>query len=125
MDPCGERPSLLSPSRLAYLGDTVWELYVREYLVRRNVRRPSEAALSYVTAKAQCRAAGMIRPLLTEEEEDIFRRGRNVSHSNIPRSATLAEYRIATAVECLFGWLYLCGRNERLRVLFDAAFSLE
>ena len=114
-----------SPSRLAYLGDTVYELCVRERLVRLNVRRPSLDALRYVTAKEQCRAARIIRPLLTGEEDDIFRRGTNVGHANIPKSATLAEYRTATGLECLFGWLRLEGREDRIRALFDAAFPPE
>ncbi len=118
-------PSQLSPSRLAYLGDTVYELCVRERLVRQNARRPSIDALEYVTAKIQCRAAAVIRPLLSEEEEDIFRRGVNMGHANIPKSATLAEYRAATGLECLFGWLRLMGRDDRILALFDTAFPEE
>ena len=91
-------PSQLSPSRLAYLGDTVYELCVRERLVRLNARRPSIDALEFVTA---------------------------MGHANIPKSATLAEYRAATGLECLFGWLRLMGRDDRILALFDAAFPEE
>ena len=118
-------PTQLSPARLAYLGDTVWELWVREMLVKRNARSPSVEALDYVTAKAQARAAARILPLLTEEEADLYRRGRNVGHSNLPKSATLAEYCAATGLECLFGWLWLAGRRERAGELFALAFPRE
>lgn len=118
-------PSQQSPARLAYLGDAVWELCVRETLVNRGVRQPSVEALGYVTAKVQARAAAKILPQLTGEEADVYRRGRNVGHSNLPKSATLAEYCAATGLECLFGWLHLTDRGERARELFALAFSGE
>ena len=118
-------PTQLSPARLAYLGDAVWELFVREMLVMRGVRQPSVEALGYVTAKVQARAAAKILPRLTEEEADIYRRGRNVGHSNLPKSATLAEYCAATGLECLFGWLRLTERRERAGELFALSFSGE
>ena len=118
-------PTQLSPSRLAYLGDAVWELLVREKLVEENTPNPSTEALRFVTARAQAKASGTILPLLTEEEESVWRRGRNMGHSNIPKSATLAEYCAATGLECLFGWLYLMDRRERLRELFSLSFSPE
>jgi len=118
-------PSQQSPAKLAYLGDAVWELCVRETLVNRGVRQPSVEALRYVTAKVQARAAAKLLPGLTEEEADVYRRGRNVGHSNLPKSATLAEYCAATGLECLFGWLHLMGRGERVRELFALSFSGE
>lgn len=118
-------PSLTSASRLAYLGDCVWELCVREMLVQRGTRQPSVDALAYVTAKVQSEAAERLLPLLTEEETDEYRRGRNVGHTNIPKSASLAEYRRATGLETLFGWLWLRGDGNRVRALFAAAFAGE
>ncbi len=118
-------PTQQSPAKLAYLGDAVWELCVRETLVNRGVRQPSVEALRYVTAKVQARAAAKLLPGLTEEEADVYRRGRNVGHSNLPKSATLAEYCAATGLECLFGWLHLMGRGERVRELFALSFSGE
>lgn len=118
-------PTHLSPSRLAYLGDAVWELSVREMLVRSGVRQPSVEALRYVTAKVQAQAASRIQPVLTEEEADAYRRGRNMGHSNLPKSATLAEYCAATGLECLFGWLHLMGRGERIAELFALSFPDE
>ena len=116
-------PTQQSPAKLAYLGDAVWELCVRETLVNRGVRQPSVEALRYVTAKVQARAAAKLLPGLTEEEADVYR--RNVGHSNLPKSATLAEYCAATGLECLFGWLHLMGRGERVRELFALSFSGE
>ena len=118
-------PSQASAANLAYMGDCVYELYVREYLVRRNTSRPSVESLKYVTAPVQSRVLERILPLLTEEEDAQFRRGRNLGHSSIPKAASPGEYRRATGLEALFGWLYLSGRNERIRELFDAAFAAE
>ena len=116
-------PNEVSAANLAYLGDCVFELYVREYLVKSGVQRPSVESLRYVTAKVQSSAAEKILPLLTEEEEGEYKRGRNIGHSNVPKSSTALEYRRATGLESLFGWLYLSGKHDRIRVLFDAAFS--
>ncbi|MBQ4354830.1 MAG: ribonuclease III [Clostridia bacterium] len=113
----------VSAANLAYLGDCVYELYVREYLVRTNCQRPSVESLKYVTAHVQSSVVEKILPMLTPEEEAEFKRGRNIGHSNIPKSSTAAEYRRATGLEALFGWLYLTGQHERLRKLFDAAFA--
>ena len=114
----------VSAANLAYLGDCVYELYVREYLVKTACQRPSVESLKYVTAHVQSGVVEKILPLLTEEEEAEFRRGRNIGHSNIPKSSTAAEYRRATGLETLFGWLYLRGRHDRLRELFDVAFAV-
>lgn len=113
----------VSAANLAYLGDCVYELYVREYLVRKCCQKPSVESLKYVTAHIQSGVVEKILPLLTEEEEAEYKRGRNIGHSNIPKSSTAAEYRRATGLESLFGWLYLNGKHDRLRELFDAAFS--
>lgn len=113
----------LSASGLAYLGDCVYELFVREYLVKNRVQHPSVEALKYVTAKVQSNVAEKIIPFLTEEEEAEYRRGRNIGHSNVPKSSTVAEYRRATGLETLFGWLYMSGKHDRLRVLFEIAFT--
>lgn len=111
----------MSAAALAYLGDAVWERQVRRKLVLAGVPRPSEAALAYVTAKAQSDALEAILPLLTEEEADVYRRGRNTVHANVPHAATPAQYRRATGLETLFGWLDLRGEEERIGVLFAAA----
>lgn len=108
---------------LAYLGDSVLEVMVREMLVRRSVKSPSVESLKYVTAEAQCRALDRISHLLTEDESDMFRRGRNSVHSGVPRHATPSQYRRATGLECLFGYLYMIGETNRARELFEAGFA--
>lgn len=110
-------------SALAYLGDSVIEVMVRELLVRKGSKTPSVESLKYVTAEAQCKALELISPLLTEDESDAFRRGRNSVHSGVPRHATPSQYRRATGVECLFGYLYMVGETERARELFNAGFA--
>ena len=66
-----------------------------------------------------------ILPLLDEEEEAVFKRGRNVGHTNTPKSATVSEYRSATGMEALFGWLWLAGKKERINELFRVAYGLD
>ena len=111
-----------SSASLAYLGDAVFEVFVRERLVREGVKSPSVRSLEYVTAAAQSAAADRIAGLLTEEEQDVFRRGRNDVHTGVPKSAKPAEYRRATGFESLFGYLFLTGQTSRAAELFDTAF---
>lgn len=113
---------------LAYLGDSVIELLVRRMLVESGCassRQLNLSALSYVTAGAQAGAVARILPLLTEEEELVYRRGRNIGHTNVPKKATVAQYRMATGFEVLFGYLYLAGKEERAKELFRHAYAPE
>ena len=113
----------LPPANLAYLGDCVYELCVREFLVRQGSMRPSVDALAYVTARVQSNVMEKLMPHLTEAETEVYKRGRNVGHTSIPKSSTAVEYRRATGLESLFGWLHLTGQTERLRELFALAFE--
>lgn len=116
----------VSTSALAYLGDCVLELCVREYLVIQGYSSSAKlnrAALDFVRATAQAEAVKRIIPLLSEGEAAVFRRGRNIGHSSTPKSATVSEYRMATGMEALFGWLHLCGQTERIDFLFSQAYS--
>ena len=116
----------VSGSALAYLGDSVIELCVREYLVNLGISSSShlnQKALKYVKASSQAEAMKNILPLLDEEEAAVFRRGRNIGHSQTPKSASVSEYRTATGMEALFGWLRLMSKNERINELFLAAYS--
>lgn len=113
---------------LAYLGDAVTELLVRERLVRSGVSgagKLNRMAAEYVTAVKQSDAADRIFELLSDEEADVFRRARNNSKAAVPRSATPAQYRKATAFEALFAYLWLSGDRERLDTLFAAAYPEE
>lgn len=118
----------ISTEALAYLGDSVLELRVREKLVRDGISGSgnlNRASLSYVKASEQAAAMHKILPLLTEEEALIYKRGRNMSGGNVPKSATMAEYRAATGMEVLFGYLHLLKRFERIDELFLKAYQTE
>ena len=118
----------MSTPPLAYLGDCVLELLVREHLVQKGLAKSAQlnkAALSFVTAKAQAQAMERILPLLTEDELAYFRRGRNMSHSNIPKCATPDEYRAATGMEVLFAYLHLSHNTERIQALFRIGYGVE
>ena len=111
----------ISALGLAYLGDGVYELMVRSWLCLRGKATNKglhRAAVTYVSAPAQAQRAQKILPLLTEEEQDVFRRGRNSHTGGIPKGASVGQYHTATALEALFGWLYLRGETERLNELF-------
>ena len=116
-----------STAALAYLGDCVIEMCVRQRLVAMGLSssaKLNKAALDYVRASKQAEAMKNILPILTDEESAVFHRGRNIGHSNTPKSATVAEYRSATGMEALFGYLHLAGRQERIDELFAAAYPL-
>lgn len=118
----------ISTEALAYLGDSVLEIRVREKLVRDGISGSgslNRASLSYVKASEQAEAMHRIIPLLTEEEALIFKRGRNMSGGNVPKSATMSEYRAATGMEVLFGYLHLAERYERIDELFLKAYQTE
>ncbi len=114
-------PKQLSPLNLAFIGDGVYEMLVREMLVadaNRPVNDLHKESVRFVSAKAQNEAYERIKEELSEEEEAIFKRGRNAKVGHNPKSATHGEYHIATGIEALFGYLYLSGELERLRELF-------
>ena len=106
---------------LAHLGDGVFELMVRSWLVLRGKatsRGLHKATVRFVAAPAQAAMAKKLEGVLTEEEADVFRRGRNTSPHMVPKAASREEYQTATALEALFGYLYLQGRTEWLNELF-------
>lgn len=111
---------LLSPSVLAFVGDAVYGLFVREALAA--VNRPSgelhKLSVEWVKASSQAVAFKKIEPVLTEDELAIFKRGRNFHTGNTPKSSTGGEYHVATGLECLFGYLHLSGKSERAKELF-------
>ena len=114
--------SAMSSIGLAHLGDTVYELLVRTYLCvhgKLSGKVLHRATIELVCAQKQAALSEAILPLLSEEEAAAFKRGRNANVHTIPHSADRAEYQKATALECLFGWLYLQGRQERVNELFN------
>ena len=115
----------ISASALAYLGESVLEVLIREALVLKGYEKSSKLnseALKYVTAVNQAKAFANIEGVLNENEAQIFRRGKNSSHLNIPKSASAIEYKTATGFEAIFGYLRLCGNEERIRELFKLAY---
>lgn len=115
-------PKMLSALDLAFVGDGVYGLLVREMLARDGSRPVGELhrmAVAYVNATAQAAAYDRIAPLLTKQEQAVFRRGRN-GGAHPPRNADPGHYAKATGLEALFGYLHLCGEQQRLRALFAA-----
>ncbi len=111
-----------SPLTLAFLGDAVYEQLVRERLVltaNMPVKKLHSAAVEHVRAAYQSKAVDVILPVLSEEETEIFKRGRNATGNTVPKSSNPIEYRRATALETLFGYLYLTENHKRIVELFD------
>ena len=120
--------NVYSTASLAYLGDCVLELCVREHLVEIGIASSAELnkrALDFVRAAAQAEAMKNIADILTEEESAVFHRGRNIGHTNTPKSSTVAQYRAATGMEALFGYLHLAKREERINELFRLAYKID
>ena len=117
----------MSPSTLAFMGDAVYGLLVREKLC--HVNRPSgelhSMSVKYVSATAQDEAFSVISELLSEDEMAVFKRGRNFNTSNTPKSSSAKQYHTATGLETLFGYLYLSGKTERLNELFEVIWTSE
>ena len=111
----------ISAIGLAHMGDAVFEILVRTWLCAhggakaKNLHRET---VRYVSAPAQAERVERLLPLLTEEEQDFYRRGRNAHVHGVPKNATHEQYSRATGLECLFGSLYLLGRQERINELF-------
>ncbi|WP_082789963.1 Mini-ribonuclease 3 [Paenibacillus sp. GM2] len=118
---------LLPPLALAYIGDAVFEVAVRQHVMAKPNLRPHHLhgqSTQYVSAKAQARLLALLEPELTEEEKDIVRQGRNAKSGTVPKNANVIDYRQATALESLVGYLYYTGAHDRLRGLISEGFKL-
>ena len=118
----------MNGASLAYLGDAVIELMVREMLLSRDmgdVGKKNKIADTLVRATYQSQAMDKLLPLLSEEETAVYKRGRNTHSHTVPKSAKVSDYRKATGMEALFGFLHAEGRKERLNELFNVAFGTE
>ena len=116
----------MSPLALAFVGDSVLELLVRQRLVEYHRLAPGKLnaeKIKYVSARAQFREEQLLEPLFTLEELDMFKRGRNASRAAVSKHATPEEYRASTGFECLLGWLYLQGNTARIETLFEALWT--
>ena len=114
--------NMLSPLNLAFVGDTVFDLFVRERLVcqaNRPVNKLHNKAATIVKASAQAKAVERIKDRLTEQEQGVIRRGRNAHTNHKAKNMSEADYHLATGLEALFGYLYLKGNTERLNQIFE------
>lgn len=110
--------NMLSPLTWAYIGDCVYELYIRTNLVQTTSLKPHKLhieAIKYVKAKSQADLLKRIQEELTEDEKDIVRRGRNAENHHLPKNSNVQEYNYATAFEALIGYLYLTKKFDRLK----------
>ena len=114
--------NMLSPLTWAYVGDGVYELYIRTKLVNETNLKPHKLhieAIKYVKAQAQAELLQKIYDKLSEEEKDIIRRGRNAENHHLPKNSNIQEYMYATAFEALIGYLYLTKQNKRIKEILD------
>ena len=112
-----EEVNQMSPLTWAYVGDCVYELYIRTKLVDTTKLKPHELhikSVKYVKAKAQAETLKKLETILTEEEKEIVRRGRNTQTHHIAKNASMQDYMYATAFEALIGYLYLTKQDDRL-----------
>ena len=119
-------PREYSPLALAFIGDAVYEVFVRARVLAEantSANMLHKKAIAYVKAAAQARAAKALLDTLTEDELAAFKRGRNAKSATVPKNADLTDYRYATGLEALFGYLYLSGESERLNELMMKAYS--
>jgi ribonuclease III family protein len=109
---------------LAYIGDAVCHLFVRQMMTGAGgpIKGLTEKAAQYASATAQARASEALAPMLTEEEADVLRRGRNAKCGSVPRGCDPVDYRKATGFEALMGWLYVSGKQERLEKLLTLVY---
>ena len=111
-----------SPLSLAFVGDGVYDLLVRDYLIRqanRPVGELNKMKVSLVKCESQARFASLLMPYLSENEQAVYKRGRNAAPKCTPKHGSVADYHSATGLEALFGYLYLNGEQERTRELFQ------
>ena len=111
-----------SPLSMAFVGDAVYSLVIREYLVkdkRYNINTLNRLTVKYVSAHGQFLALDILKEILTEEELTMVKRGQNTSKASVAKHASVEEYRASTGFECLLGWLKLTGQDERINYLVD------
>lgn len=122
-----KQPNQYSPLVLAYIGDGVYELYVRTRVIEEHPDMPAhklhKESVKYVKAHSQSNSIHFLEGILTEAETAVFKRGRNAKSPTVPKNANLTEYRHATGFEALIGYLYLSGDNDRLNEIMKIAFD--
>ena len=119
---------MISPLTWAYIGDAVYELYIREYLIRTTNLKPHRLhieTIKYVKASAQASILHKLEEHLTEEEKEIVRRGRNTETHSAPKNADMKDYMYATAFEALIGYLYVTEQKERLQEILKLCIEIK
>ena len=122
IDRTKQEVDLMSPLTWAYIGDAVFELYVRNKLINETNLKPHKLhieSIKYVKAKSQAEKLNEIYEMLTDEEKDIVRRGRNTQNHHLPKNSNVQEYMYSTAFEALIGYLYLTKQNARLKEILN------
>lgn len=123
-----EEAKALNPLTLAFIGDAVYEVYIRTYILSNNnnlsVHKLHVKAIGFVKANAQYMIMKDIENQLTEEEVSIFKRGRNSKSGTVPKNADVREYRVATGFEAVIGYLYISRQEERLKFILDKAIEV-
>ena len=112
----------MSPLVWAYIGDSIYELYIRMHLVNNTKSKPHKLhieSIKYVKAKAQAEILQRIQDKLTDKEKEIVKRGRNAENHHLPKNATVQEYMYSTGFETLIGYLYLTKQDERLKEILN------
>jgi ribonuclease-3 family protein len=120
-------PAEMSPLALAFIGDAVYDLFIRSYLVFGNKQKPHElhlSAVNYVRAETQAQVVHGLFSILSESELEIVRRGRNAKPSTMPKHAGFMEYRYSTGFEALLGYLYLTHQHDRLDEILFASIDI-
>lgn len=122
-----KKPEQYAPLVLAYIGDAIYEAYVRSRVIEENPDMPAyklhNKSVKYVKAHAQANSIHAMTEMLTEEEMAIFKRGRNAKSPTTAKNATLVDYRHATGFEALIGYTYISGNTERLHTLMKTAYE--
>lgn len=119
--------AMLSPLQLAYIGDAVYELLVRTYLLKKKlpVKELHKSTIKYVKAKAQSDIVHILEDILSEEEQGVVKKGRNAKTNTMPKNADMIDYKYATGFEALIGYLYLLGQDSRIEELFAVVSNIE
>ena len=120
--------NIMSPLTWAYIGDSVYELYIRMHLASSTKSKPHRLhmeSIKYVKAKAQAEILKIIEEKLTEPEKEIVKRGRNSENHHLPKNATVQEYMYSTGFEALIGYLYLTKQDQRLREILEICINKE
>ncbi|OEF96398.1 Mini-ribonuclease 3 [Vulcanibacillus modesticaldus] len=121
-----KKPEEMNALALAYMGDAIYEVYIREYVLSKGSNKPNilhQNTKKYVSAVAQAKILQNILPMLTEKEKDIVKRGRNAKSYSSPKNTSIIDYRYSTGFETLLGFLFLTNEQERLEQIIESAIN--